>query len=108
MMPGPNEGHFRQGAYPTSVMSKEEALDFQSTARGIVVDYINSHLAFGDIETSMEKVYVVWFSKTLQNWKALVGTDIPDGRYYELTHNGSQHETYLDVYQKLDNLVVQD
>lgn len=105
-MPGPNEGRFRKGVFPTSFTSKEEALDFQDTARAMVVDYINSH--HDEHEITMDRVYVVWFSKTLENWKALLSTDIPDGRYYELTHNGSKHETYFDVYQKLDNLVVQD
>ena len=50
--------------------------------------------------------YVVWFSKTLQNWKALVSTTLPDGRYYEVTHNGDKSETYVDVYVKVDNYAV--
>ena len=50
-------------------------------------------------------VYVVWFCKTLQNWKALVSTTLPDGRYYEVTFNGDKNEMYLDVYAKVDNLV---
>lgn len=107
-MPGPNEGRFRQGEFPTSFTSKEEALNYQNVARDIVLDYVNSHLVLGDSEITKDEVHVVWFSKTLQNWKAMVSTDIPDGRYYELTNNGDKHETYLDVYQKLDNLVVQD
>ncbi len=52
-------------------------------------------------------VYVVWWSKTLQNWKALVSTTLPDGMYYEVTHNGDAGETYLDAYKKFDNVVVQ-
>lgn len=53
-------------------------------------------------------VYVVWFSKTLQNWKALVSTDVKDDMYYEVTYNGDRNETYLDAYHKVTNLVVPD
>lgn len=52
--------------------------------------------------------YVVWFSKTLQNWKALISTDIEHGRYWEVTHNGDKHETYVDAYRKEKNTVVHD
>lgn len=34
---------------------------------------------------------VVWFSKTLQNWKALVSTNVSDGMYYEVTYNGDKN-----------------
>lgn len=50
--------------------------------------------------------YVVWFSKTLGNWKALVSTDVVDGHYFEVTHNGAKNETYVDWYTKQSNAVV--
>lgn len=52
----------------------------------------------------MDDVYIVWFSKTLQNWKALVSTNVSDGMYYEITYNGDKKETYLDAYKKFDNI----
>lgn len=52
--------------------------------------------------------YIVWFSKTLQNWKALVSTDKVSGLYYEVTYNGDRLETYLDVYIKMSNVCVPD
>lgn len=52
--------------------------------------------------------YVVWFSKTLQNWKALVSTDVVPGLYYEVTHNGTRHETYVDTYTKISNRAIPD
>ena len=81
----------------------------QEKARQIVMDYFNGHadVTVG-VQISMENVYVVWFSKTLQNWKALVSTTVPDNKYYELTYNGDKGETYVDVYVKLDNQVVKD
>lgn len=47
-----------------------------------------------------EDWYVVWFSKTLQNWKALVSTDMVSGIYIEVTRNGDKGETYVDIYSK--------
>lgn len=78
-------------------------------ARKIVVDYYNSHVAPTDsYAISNDDVYIVWFSKTLQNWKALVSTNVPDGMYYEITHNGDKSETYVDVYKKWENYKVID
>lgn len=48
-------------------------------------------------------VYIVWYCKTLQNWKALASTTLYDGMYYELTLNGDKNEIYLDAYKKFDN-----
>lgn len=48
-------------------------------------------------------VRVVWFCYILGGWKALVSTTLPDGKYYEVTHNRNNGETYLDVYLKLYN-----
>jgi len=49
------------------------------------------------------ETYVVWIVKDLQNNKALLSTNIPDGRYYEVTHDGDKHELYVDVYAKEKN-----
>lgn len=78
-------------------------------ARQLIVDYFNRHVEKTDNkEITLEDVYVVWFSKTLQNWKALVSTTISDGMYYEVTHNGDKHETYVDAYKKWENFCVKD
>lgn len=52
--------------------------------------------------------YVVWFAKTLQNWKALVSTDAVRGHYWEVTYNGDKQETYIDTYLKEGNVVIED
>ena len=73
-------------------------------ARIIVMDYFNSHVEHPDKnQITLNDVFVVWFSKTLQNWKALVSTTVFDGSYYELTYNGDKDEIYLDVYKKYEN-----
>lgn len=54
-------------------------------------------------QTSIE-IFVVWQVKVLQNYKALLATDIEgDQHYYEVTYNGDKKELYLDVYDKQEN-----
>ena len=79
----------------------------QEKAKQIVVDYFNKHVdVTGNKKITVADVFIVWFSKTLQNWKALVSTTVSDGMYYEITHNGDKDETYVDVYKKLENFTV--
>ena len=47
-----------------------------------------------------EDVYEVWYCKTLDHAKMLLSTDVPDGRYFEVTYNGIKNEIYFDVYVK--------
>lgn len=78
--------------------------EFIQLCKDIIVDYANNHLDHTDknkIDT--DDVYVVWYSKTLQNSKALLSTTLPDGMYYELTLNGSMAEVYVDAYKKWEN-----
>lgn len=86
---------------------KEGEITMQEQAKKIVMEYFNSHVDKTDNkQITMNDVYVVWFSKTLQNWKALVSTTVSDGMYYEITHNGDKNETYVDVYKKWENYTV--
>lgn len=81
----------------------------QERAKQIVVDYFNSHMDKTDgKQIGLEDVYVVWFCKTLQNWKALLSNNVRDGMYYEITHNGDKNETYVDVYKKWENYAVRE
>lgn len=58
------------------------------------------------VELTENDIYIVWFTKTLQNWKALLSTDLHDGLYYEVTYNGDKHSAYVDIYKKQANVVV--
>lgn len=84
-------------------------MNYQEKAKQIVIDYYNEHVEITDNKKLTEsEVFIVWFSKTLQNWKALVSTTISDGMYYEVTYNGDKKETYLDAYKKGENVCVKD
>ena len=88
-------------------MTKNDVM--MTKAKQLVVDYFNEHMdKTNGKPLTLENVFVVWFSKTLQNWKALVSTDVPDGMYYEITRNGDKNETYVDVYKKWENLCVHE
>ena len=81
----------------------------QEYAKKLIADYFNSHVDVTDgKKITTEDVYVVWFCKTLQNWKAMVSTNVSDGMYYEVTHNGDKGETYVDVYKKWENYAVME
>ena len=72
--------------------------------KDIVVDYFNENVDKTDrFKITKDDVFIVWFSKTLQNFKALVSTTVSDGMYYELTYNGDKKELYLDSYKKWEN-----
>ena len=81
--------------------------EFLKLCKRIVVDYFNSHADKTDKKQITESdVFVVWSCKILQNNKALVSTNVSDGMYYEITHNGDKQETYVDAYKKWENFVV--
>lgn len=80
---------------------------FFELAKNLVADYTNEHLDKSDgKQITADDVYVVWYCKTLQNWKALASTTLFDGMYYELTLNGDKQEIYLDAYKKFENRAI--
>lgn len=83
--------------------------EFLKLCKEVVVNYFNSHADKTDHKQITEDdVYIVWSCKALQNNKALVSTNVSDGMYYEITHNGDKHETYVDVYKKWENFVLKE
>jgi len=52
-------------------------------------------------------VHVVWCGYILENEKYLLTTDLPDGKYYEVTYNMYTNEMYLDEYVRVHNEGVQ-
>lgn len=72
-------------------------------ALNLVKDYIKEHLDLSDLDTKEFEVYTVWKCKTLQNWKYMISSTLPDGMYYEVTFNGDKNEFYLDAYKKFEN-----
>lgn len=75
---------------------------FIEICKKAVQKYVYDHLDKTD-KIPYYEVYIVWYCKTLQNWKVLASTTLNDGMYYELTLNGDKQELYLDAYKKFEN-----
>ena len=78
-------------------------------AKMLVAQYFNRKVEKTDnFKLEEDDVYIVWFCYILGGWKALISTTVPDGMYYEVTHNKEKDETYLDAYKKIDNVAIPD
>lgn len=83
-------------------------IEFIERARQLASEEFNERFASAQVKTTGAQFYVVWFAKTLGNWKALVSTDLIAGQYWEITYNGAKKETYVDAYVKFSNRAVPD
>lgn len=90
------------------VVAAPDPTHFPALARRLVFNKIASVLSDSNLHVKFaeDNVYVVWFTYTLGNWKALCSTTLPDGRYYEVTFNAAKQEAYVDTYIKLNNITV--
>lgn len=88
---------------------EESQVNLQVRARRLVQRYYNQNIASkGEYDSvDIKDVYVVWFSKVLGNWKAMLGTTNPDGLYFEVTHDGAKNLTYVDHYEKQGQMIVE-
>lgn len=71
----------------------------QEKAINLARTVLFNEFSYSASKITPEDMYIVWFSKTLQNWKAMVsGVNIEE--YIEVTYNGDGEEAYIDVYQR--------
>lgn len=92
------------------VVPQNTSDNYDAKAMQLVRDVLDKTLIDhnpGD-ELPAYSLYVVWRVKVLQHWKALVATDMPDGRYFEVTYDGDKKQAYVDWYHKYKNIVVPD
>lgn len=85
--------------------------EFIKKAKQIVLQNyvtIETVTALDPVPLDISEIYVVWFAKTLGNWKALLATTRPDGQYYEVIYDGAKNQSYLDTYVKVDNKCITD
>ena len=81
----------------TNVTQSKRACGF---VRSYVLDTINK----GEYPNGLEfKVYIVGCCYILGNEKYWISTDLPDGKYFEVTYNREKDEFYLDVYVRVHN-----
>lgn len=80
---------------------------FQEKAINAARTVLFQEFGYSTGQINEEKMYIVWFCKTIQNWKALVSGEEID-EYIEVTYNGEKKETYVDVYKKQKNVCIKD
>ena len=79
--------------------------DFQDKCRMELVCWYNDNMR--EAQLTYGETFVVWSCKTLQNYKCLCSTTVPDDNIYvEFTYNGDREELYMDVYFKRVNEVL--
>lgn len=59
-----------------------------------------------NVEFCIGDVYVVTYSFILFNQKAMLSTNLPDGKYYEVTYNSEKEEMYVDCYVRVKQNVI--
>lgn len=96
------------GGIPFSSPDEIKGDQFMIRARQIVLTHANQVKDPAYPALTLGDVYIVWFAKTLQNWKAVLSTTRADGLIYETTHDGNLGVTYLDVYSKIYNQQIDD
>lgn len=73
---------------------------FLKQAKVKVMQWLDAYV----VPVDDDDVFVVWYAKTLQNHKALLGNTVSN-HYFECTYNGDKHELYVDVYYKKMQMV---
>ena len=88
--------------------SEDEGWDIPDLVKQIVFDRARTLIDFQQVvDFKKSDVYLVWFCYILGGWKALCSTNIPDGRYYEVTYNKDRGVAFVDTYRKTHNVVVE-
>lgn len=81
-------------------LSQEEFISF---AKRMIRNHYKEFYGCSPVTT--DDIFVVWYCKTLQNHKALLGVTGQYSEYFEATYDGDNNKVYLDVYKKDKNVV---
>lgn len=77
--------------------TKDEGVDYPLLARQAVWEVVKDV----DPVIKFDDIYVVSFTYILSDWKAMVSSSRPDGKYYEVTYDYETDVTYVDTYVKI-------
>ena len=77
--------------------------EFEVIAKNEVIKELKEYY---DEDVKIQNLHLVWFSKSLKNFKCIVIDLRPNNRLYECTYNGDKKEMYVDIYDKQHNTKV--
>jgi hypothetical protein len=81
--------------------------EFQEIAKRTVFEMVQEGLDPTDnVSITIDDVYVVWFGYILGNMKALISTNLKDGKYYEVTYDKDEKRIFSDCYVRLKQKIV--
>ena len=79
----------------------------ETCAKVLVSRFINATLNKAQYPNgSTFRVHTVWKCYILGDMKFLITSDLPDGKYYEVTYSAEKQEFYLDAYVRVHNEAV--
>lgn len=76
----------------------------ENKALEIVFNYCSQNIYE---DTTIYDLFIVWSCYILGNRKYLIGNKFSN-HYFEVTYNFTTKDWYLDVYNKVDNIVIQN
>lgn len=79
--------------------------DFEKICKNALIKILKEK--YGE-DYKIQDFHIVWFSKTLQNFKCTICDLKPNQRYYECTYNGDKKQLYVDIYNKEHNVCVEE
>lgn len=72
-------------------------------AAELTTEWVTANADLGDTTVYLPKnVHVVWYNYTLGNVKIVTVVEDLKDLYFEITHNYSTNEWYVNVYKKID------
>lgn len=60
------------------------------------------------IDFNLDGMFVIWYCKTLQNWKAILSANFDGAPLVEVTYSGDKQDTNIDVYKKIESVRIPD
>ena len=114
--PSPNPVDFvsqqRPKSRPKSSRKQEDPDQYLLKAKALVVQNYNEHRdPRRSPQLNMDLVYITTFTKTLNSWKALIGSTVVRGLMWEVTYNGNldedgepMNEAYIDIFKRINHV----
>jgi hypothetical protein len=96
------------GKRPRKNISKGYNPDrFLMQAKQTAVDNYNQHRNKRTLPMlTVDMVHIIWFSKMVDSWKAMVASAVAKGLIWEVTYDGETNQVYLNIYKQLNDVKI--